>query len=154
MLEQAAAGDGFGGVHRVLTNVDVLNDPLLVDNEGRALSQLVARSTHLLHPNRYPKLFENLKVRIAQERKAEAELLREGSVRRRAVTTDSENHRIARIQLWPISLIGFEFAASSLRKGEHIEDEDDILLASEVAELDLLPVIAQQREIRSLVPWS
>jgi hypothetical protein len=154
MLEQAAAGDGFGGVHRVLANVDVLNDTLLVDNKGRALSQFVARSTNLLQPDRHPKLFENLEVGIAQEWKTEAELLRVGSVRRRAVTTNSENHRVACIQLWPISLIGFEFAASSLGKGKHIEDEDDILLAPEIAELDLLPIIAEEREIRSLVPWS
>ena len=154
MLEQAAAGNSFCGIDRVLANVDVLNDTLLVDHEGRALSQFVARSTNLLQPNRHPKLFEDLEVRVAQKRKTETELLRVGSIRRRAVTTNSENHGVARIQLWPISLIGFEFAASSLRKGEHIEDEDDILLAFEIAELDLLPIIAEEREIRSLVPWS
>ena len=153
MLEQAAAGDGFRGIDRILANVDVLYDALFVDDKSRTLSQFVARSTNLLQPNRNPKLFENLQVRIAQEWKTEAELLRVGSVRCRAVTTDSENHRVACIQLWPISLIGFEFTASSFGKCEHVEDENDVLLASKIAELDLFPVIAEEREIRSLVSW-
>ena len=151
MLEQAAAGDGFRRINRVLAEVDVLNHALLVDNEGRALSQLVARSPDLFKANRHPKLFEDLQICIAQERKVNVELLREGSVRRRAVTTYAENYRVGRIQLWPISLIGFEFGASSLCKGEHVEDEDNVLLASKVAEFDLLPIITEQREVRRLV---
>jgi hypothetical protein len=79
------------------------------------------------------------------------ELLREGSVRRRAVTTYPKNYCVARIQLWPISLIGFEFVASGFCKGEHVEDKDNVLLPFEVAELDLLPVIAEQGKIWSLV---
>lgn len=150
-LQQAAAGDGLRRVHRILANVDVLDDTLFVDNEGRALSQFVARSTDLFLANRDPKLLEDFEVRIAQERKRDIELLREGGIRRRAVTAYAENYCVARIQLWPISLIGFEFVASSLCKGQHVEDEHDILLPSEVAELDLFPVIAQQCEIWGLV---
>lgn len=60
VLEQAAAGDGFRRINRVLAEIDVLNHALLVDDEGRALSQLVARSPDLFKANRHPKLFEDL----------------------------------------------------------------------------------------------
>ena len=87
MLKQAAAGHGFRRVDRVLAHVDVLNHALLVDNEGRALSQFIARPTDLFKTNRDPKRLEDLEVRIAQERKVDIELLCEGSVRRRTITT-------------------------------------------------------------------
>jgi hypothetical protein len=151
MLEQATAGDGFRRVNRVLAEVDVLNHALLVHDEGRPLSQLVAGSPDLLKANRHPELLEHPQIRITQELKVNIELLREGGIRRRAVTAYAENYGVTRIQLWPISLIGFEFGASSLGEGEHIENEDHVLLASEVAELDLLPIIAEQSEIRRLV---
>jgi hypothetical protein len=151
MLEQAAAGDGLRWIHRVLADVDVLNDALFVDDKSRPLGQFVARSAHLFQAHRNAILLKHLEIWVTQERKSNVKLLREGSVRRRTVTTDTEHDGVARIQLWPISLIGFEFTASSFGKRKHVEDENDVLLPSEIAELDLFPVIAEKREIGSLV---
>jgi hypothetical protein len=70
-------------------------------------------------------------------------LLGVGGIRRRAIATNSEDDSVACIQFLPISLIGFEFGASSVGERKHVKDEDDVLFSSEIAEFDLLPVIAE-----------
>src|SRR5208282_3487594 len=104
-----------------------LNDALFVDDERRALRQLVTRAPHLLLANWHSVLPEHLEVGVAQQREMDVDLASKCGIRCRAVTTNSENDRVTRFQLWPISLIGFQFAASSLREGEHVEDENDVL---------------------------
>lgn len=152
MSEEATGGDGFRRVNRILSDVDVLDDALFINDECRTLSQFEAGAAHHFLANRDSVLSEHFEIGISQQWEMNIQLLREGSVRRRAVTTDAKDNRVARVQLWPINLIGFEFAASSLCKGEYVKDEDDILLSSKVAELDLLPGVAEQREVRCLVP--
>jgi hypothetical protein len=147
VLEQAARCHRLRRVDGVLSEVHVLNDPLLVDDERRTLSQLVTRATDLFETHGHAILPEHLETGIAQEGKVNVDLFREGRVRCGAITTNAKNHRVIRIQLGPINLIGFEFAASGVGKGKHIKNEDDVLLTSKIAELDLLPIVAQQREI-------
>ncbi len=151
MPQKAARLHRFRRVHCVLAQLDTLNDALFVDDERRALRQLVTRAPHLLLANRHSVLPEHFEVRVAQQGEMNVDLARKCRVRCRAVTTNSKNNRVTRFQLWPISLIGFQFAASSLGEGEHVEDEDDVLFPSKLAELDLLPIIAEQREVRGLV---
>jgi hypothetical protein len=143
MLEQTAGVECLRRVDRVLPHVDVRNHSLLVDDEGRPLCQLVARRPDLLHSKRHTVLPEHLRSRIAEQREMNVELLGIRGICCRTVTTDSEHHRIACFQLGPISLIGFEFAASGVGKGEDVEDDDDILLSVKIAEFDFLPIVAQ-----------
>jgi hypothetical protein len=154
MLEQAAGGDRLGGVDRILAYVDVLYDTLLVDDERRSLRQFVARGPDLLHAERHPKLFEHLSVRIAQQRKMNVDLLRVCGVRRWTVTAHPKDHRLACFQLGPISLIGFQFAGSSIREGQHVENDDHVLLPAEIAEFHFLPVVAEESEVWCFVSWS
>ena len=148
MVEQAAGRHCLRGVDGILSNVDMLNDALFVDDERRTLSELVTGTADLLQTHGHPILPKHLEARVAQERELNVDLLGEGCIRCGTVTTDSENHRVARGQLGPINLIGFEFAGSSIGEGEHVEDEHDVLLPSKIAQLDLFPVVAQQSEIR------
>ncbi len=151
MPEKAAGLDGFRRVDCFLAQLDALNDALFVDDEGRALRELVTGTPHLLLANWHAVLSEHLEVRVAQQREMNVELSGKGGVGCGAITTNSKNDRVTRVQLWPISLIGFEFTASSLCEGQHIKDQDDVFLPSKLAELDLLPIIAEQREVRCLV---
>jgi hypothetical protein len=152
MPEEATGGDSFRRVNGILSDVDVLDDALLIHDERCTLSQLVAGAAHHFLANGHSVLSENLEICIGQQREMNVKLLREGGVRRRAVTADAKDNRVARVQLWPINLIGFEFAASSLCECEYVKDEDDVLLSSKIAKSDLFPVIAEQREVRCFVP--
>src|SRR5271165_6968811 len=105
----------------------MLNDTLFVDDEGRALRQLVTRSPHLFLANRHSVQLEHLEIRIAEEGEPNVDLTSERRVRRRAVAAEPKNNGVTRIQLRASSLIGFELAASSVGEGKHIEDEDDVL---------------------------
>jgi hypothetical protein len=142
MLEEATGGNGFRRVNGILADVDMLDDALLINDECRTLSQFVAGATHHFLANGHPVLSENLEICIGQQGEMNINLLREGSVRRRAVTADAKDNRVARVQLWPINLIGFEFTASSLCKCEYVEDQDDVLFRSKIAEFDLFPIVA------------
>ena len=62
----------------------------------------------------------------------DVELLGVRRVRCRTVTADPEDHRIACFQLWPISLIGFEFTASGFGEGQDVENEHHVLLAVKI----------------------
>ena len=51
-------------------------------------------------------------------------------------------------ELGQISLIGLEFLRSTAGKCQDVEGEDDVFLAAIIAQLHLLPFVAEKREIR------
>src|SRR5277367_4136615 len=118
MPKEATGGDGFCRVHGILSDVDMLDDALLIHDERCTLSQFVTGAAHHLLANRHSVLFENLEICIGQQRELNIKLLGEGGIRRRTVTAYAKDNRVAPVQLLPISLIGFEFAASSLCEGQ------------------------------------
>jgi hypothetical protein len=85
----------------------MLNDALLVDDEGRALCQFVTRGPDLLEAERHAIQLEHLAILIAQQRKSNVDLASECRVRCWAVVAYSEDYSVACFQLGPISLIGF-----------------------------------------------
>ena len=95
VFEQATGGDHFRRVDGVLPDVHVLNDALLVDNKRCPLSQLETATSYLFEANGHPILSQHFEVRISEEGKVNVELLRESCVCCRAVTANSENHRVA-----------------------------------------------------------
>ena len=107
MLEHAAGRHSLRGIDRLLADIHVLDDASLVDNEGRALRQFVARVPYLLEPERDSILLKHLVVLVAQQWKVNIQLPRECCIRCRTIAAYSEDNGVACFQLWPISLIGF-----------------------------------------------
>lgn len=68
MLHTVASGAGAGRVKRFFVLVDMLDDPVLVQNEGRSPG-----SREIIHQNAV--LFCDLTVKIAQQWKGYADLL-------------------------------------------------------------------------------
>jgi hypothetical protein len=152
--KQTAGRYSFGRVDSVLTDLHALNDAPFVHHEGRPLRQVVAGAANLFLSKRDTVLLKHFPVLVAQQRKMNVKLSSEGSVGGGTVGANSQDDGVACFQLWPISLIGFEFTASSFCESQDIEDENDILFGQVVAQSHFFPIVAQKREVRCLVPDS
>lgn len=113
MREDVARFSGAGWINCHITFVDVLNDPLFVDDEGRAIAEalLFIEDPVILHDGA---------LEIAEYWESYANLLGEFTVRGNAVNTESENLGVGCFEFGNISLIRLQFLRSTTGECQHI----------------------------------
>jgi len=111
---------GGCGVDGGCVEIDVLNHAIFANYKRRAPRKFhfVCSHRERLHNS---VLLQNGAVHIAQQRKGDADLLRECCVGWRAVDANAENNRITCFNLGQISLIGLEFLRSTTCESENVE---------------------------------
>lgn len=140
--------DGTIGVDRGGSLLNVANHAFFVDHEGGPASPFKLLSGHrgLLQD---AVLFHDCAVHIAQQWESDANLFCESVVGSRAVFADTEDHGVIVFELGEISLISLEFLRSTLGKCENVKCKNYGLFPAVLAELHRVPVVVQQREVRS-----
>ena len=140
------------GVNSALVKFDMLDDSVLVDDDIRPLRPLVCVALNVV-PFEDAVGDEHFLVHVAQEGKLHINLLGESCVCCGGIHTDAENCGFIWIDLTgsESSLDRLKLFRSTTSKGENVHGEKDILLAAEVRELDGLPFVAEQTEVRSLI---
>jgi hypothetical protein len=140
------------GIYGAVTFLDVLNYSVFIDNDVGALCPLVGL-IFLVVSFEDAVRGEHFLVHVAQQRKLDADLLREGSVGSGRINADSEDFRIRGIDLTVFNsrLDRLELFRSTTGEGENVDSKENIFLAVVITELDGLPLVAEQREIGSLV---
>jgi len=143
-------GDRVVWVHSALVKFDVLNFSFLVHNDRSAARplEIVALNVVFLQDAVFDQGFA---VHVAQQRHGDVDLFGKGGVGGGTVYTDSEDDGVGGFELGLISLIGLEFLRSATGESQDVEGEDDVFLATEIAQLHRLPLIAKQSEIRGHV---
>ncbi len=136
MLEQAASLVGAVRVDGRGVLLDVPDNPFLVDYEGHPV-----REPMMLVE--YPVLFGDGPLEVAQQREGQAFLLGEDAVGSETVNTDAEDLRPRLLEFGDISLIRLELLRSTPRESQHVERQDDVLLAQEVAQLHWLAALVR-----------
>ncbi len=150
-MQGGAHGQGGVGIDGVITFFDKLDDALLVDDDVGTQSPLVAfvilcgvvgfeDSVRL----------EHLAVHVAEEREGNADLLGEGGVGGGTIHADAEDFRIRGVNLTggDSSLDRLKLLRSTTGEGQHVDGEEDVLLAAIVAELHGFPSVAEESELR------
>lgn len=129
-----------GGVRSRAAAGDVANHSLLVQDKSHALC----------HPEKTERAIElgNRFLRIAEERKGDAELLGETLVGGRTVDADAEDLRLGLLKKRETILVRFDLVRSGGCVGKNVERQDDILPAEKIAELDAVAVVVRKLEIR------
>ena len=117
-----------GWIDRYVALVDVLNNPVLIDNERRAISvaSLFVEDSIILHHGAFE---------IAEKRESDAILFAELAVGWDAVYTEAKNLCVGRFEFGDISLIRLHFLRSTTGESQNIEGKHDVFLALEVTEL-------------------
>jgi len=142
LVRQNVARFGCGrGINRHISFVDVLNDSVLVDDKRGAISEAL-----LFVKN--PVVFDDCSFEIAEERKGDADVLREAAVGRNAVDTNTENLSIVAFEFGDISLIRLQFLRSTTGECQHIKGQHHILFSFEIAEFHFFAGGAGKCEIR------
>jgi hypothetical protein len=118
----------------------VSDDAFFVYDEGRARGE----AAFLVE---YAVIFRYLAFEIAEEREGDSDVFGEALIGGEAVNTDAQDLRVACVEFGNISLICLQLSRSASGEGQHVEGEDDVLLAFKIAELDGLARRIRQREI-------
>jgi hypothetical protein len=129
---------------------DVLDDAVFVYDDVGPLRPLVGVALNIValedavggqHPL----------IHIAQKRELDVDLLGEGGIGRGGIHADAKNFRIGGINFAAVDsrLDRLELLRSTTGESEDVNGKEDVFLALVVAELDRLPLVAQQGEIRS-----
>src|SRR3984893_687937 len=148
--ELGANGDGIVWIDGASLFLHRLDYASLIDHESSALRPIIFFFLYVVH-FQDAGLLQHLAVHVAEERKRDADLLSKSVVGGGTVYANSEDDRIRCFELGHISLIGLKFFRSTLGKGKNVKGEDDVFLAAVITEVDLLPMIVEQCEIRSHV---
>src|ERR1700687_84477 len=127
-----------------------LNHAFFVDDEGGALRPIIFFFLDVVH-FQDAVLFQHFAVHVAEQREGYADFLRESVVGGRTVDADAENDSVGSFELGHISLIGLKFFCSTFGEGQNVKGQDDIFLAAVVTQVDLLPLVVEQRKVRSHV---
>src|SRR4029077_6070283 len=146
LVQSGANRDGGGRIHRGITLLGVLDFFLLVHQDRCPLRPLILAALHVVGLQ-YLVRRQHFFVHVAEKRKRNSDLLGECGVSGGTVDADSEDDGVACFGFGQISLIGLKFLCSTFGKRQNVEGEDDVFLAAIIAQLHLLPLIAEQREI-------
>jgi len=111
-----------------VTFVDVLNNSVLVDDEGGAITEALVFIIDAV-------ILHDCAFEIAQQRKGYPVLFAEFFIGRNAIDADSENLRVVSFEFGDISLIRLHFLRSTTGECEHIERQHHILLAFKITKL-------------------
>lgn len=144
VLEQAASGAGPRRVDRVLVLVNVPDDAVLVHHEGRAIRESLLTVED-------PVILRGGPLKVAQQRKRDADLIGKGFVGRWAVHADSEDLRSVCFEFGDIRLIRLQLLRSATGKSQDVKRENYIFLPQKITEADFLPVGVGQREVGCFV---
>src|ERR1700674_4430497 len=101
---------GGGWIDGDVPFVDVLNDPVFVDHKGRTIAIAAVFIEDAI-------VLDHCAFEIAEQRKGDAVLLAEFSVRGNTVHTDAENLRVGSFEFGDISLIRLHFLRSTTGEG-------------------------------------
>lgn len=145
-MQPGADGDGAVRIHGAVTLFDVLNFSCFIDNNGSSLRPLIFAALHIVGLQ-YLVRRQHFLVHVAEKRKRDSDLLGECGVGGGTVDADSEDDGVACVEFGQISLIGLKFLRSTAGKCQDVEGKNDVFLAAIIAQLHLLPLVAEQREI-------
>ena len=129
MRQDVAGVLGAGGIDRYVTFVDVLNDPVLIDHKGGAVSiaTLFVKDSIVLHHRSF---------KIAEQWKRYPVLFGEFAVGRNAVYAETKNLSIVRFEFGDISLIRLHFLRSTTGESQNVEGQHHVFLSLKITELE------------------
>ena len=151
LVQGGAHGQGGVGIDGAIALFDKLDDALLVDDNVGAQSPLVAFVIFRRVVGLEDAVgLEHLAVHVAEEWEGDADLLGEGSVGSGAIHADTEDFRIRSVDFTggDSSLDRLKLLRSTTGEGQDVDGKEDVLLATEVAELHGFPAVAEKSEIR------
>jgi hypothetical protein len=144
MRQYVAGVSGGSWIDRHVSFIDVLNDPVLIDDEGGAIAEALFFIKNSV-------VFNHGSLKVAQQWKGYPDVLCKTAVGRNAIDADAEDLCICSFEFGDISLIRLQFFRSTTGEGQHIKCQHHIFLSLEIAQLHLLPGRTWQREIRRRV---
>ena len=136
-MQAGADVDRVCWVNRTIAFLHVLDLALFVHNKSGA-----ARKLGLLIQN--PICFGDLARHVAKKRKLDSDFFGESGVGGRSIDADAKYRGILEVDLARIdtSLVCLKFFRSAAGEGKHVERQDDVLLASVVAQLYCRALVA------------
>ena len=139
-------------VNRAIALLDVLDDAVLIDDDVGALRPLVSL-VFLVVVLQNAVGSEHFLIHIAQQRELYIDLLGEGGVRGWAIHAYAKNFRVGGIDLACAysRLDRLELLGSTTGERQDVNRQEDVFLSAIIAELDRLPLIAEQTEIGSRI---
>jgi len=148
-VQGRADGDGRVGIDGAVAFFDVADDALFIDDDVGALRPLVGFLLNVV-ALQDAVLGEHLVVHVAEQRKTDADLFCKSGIGRGTIHANAENCCIGSVDLTrgDSSLDRLKLFRSTTGKGQDVHGEKYILLAAEVAELYVFPLVAEQGEIR------
>ena len=127
MRQNIASVQSTGWIDGLITFLDVLNESIFVDYEGRTTSVAAFLVEDAIVPDDAPL------GKVAEDGKSDAVLFGKFPIGKNAVCANAENLGVIRFEFGDISLIRLHFLRSTAGKGKDEEGEHHIFLALEVA---------------------
>ena len=126
MRQYVAGFRGGGWIDRHAAFVNVLNDSLLVDDEGGSVAEalFLIKDSVILH---------HRSLKITEQWKRYTDVLCKTAIGGNAVDADAEDLSFCAFEFGDISLIRLEFSRSTTGEGQHIEGQHHIFLSPEIA---------------------
>jgi len=149
-VQGGADSEGRVGIDGAVTFVDQLDDALLVDDDVGAKGPLVGLVLNVV-PFQDAVGLEHFAVHIAEEREGDTDLFGEGGVGGGTVQADAEDFGVRGVNFsgGDSSLDRLQLLRSTAGESQDVDGEENVFLATIVAELHGLPLIAKQCEIGS-----
>jgi len=143
-MQVEAHRHGGVGIDGAIAAFDMANDAVLIDDNVRAESPLVALALHIVGLQDSVAR-EHLAVHIAEEGEFDADLFRESRVRSGTIHAYAENFRVVRVQLAGVDsrLDRLELLRSTTGEGQDVDREENIFLSAEIAQLYRFPLVAE-----------
>jgi len=126
MRQDIASFRSGGWIDRDAPFIDVLNDPLFVDDERCSIAEALFFIKDSV-------VFHHRSLEITEQRKRYADVLCKAAIGGNAVYADAENLSFCSFEFGDISLIRLKFFRSTTGEGQHIEGQHDIFLVPEIA---------------------
>jgi hypothetical protein len=144
---------GSVGIDGAVAFFDVADDAILIDDDVGALRPLVGFLLDVISLQDAVG-GEHLVVHVAEKREINADLLGEGGIGSRTVHANAENFRIRSVDLTrgDSSLDRLKLFRSTAGESQDVDGQENVLLAAEVAELYIFPLVAEQGKIGSGIP--
>src|SRR5580704_3974068 len=141
-------------INRAVAFFDVLHDPVFVDDDVGPLRPLIRFVLDVV-AFEDAVFLQHLLVHVTEKRELDVDLFGEGGVRCGTIHAHAKNFGVGEVNLscGYSRLHGLELFRSTTCECKNVDGEEDVLLALEVAQLNVLPLIAEQGEVGSRVPY-